>query len=194
MLTNQKTAPKTVQIRPETVSKKVPNQSQEVRVHGAIANQEAPDTSNWLTRNEASDLTGFSPQTLANYERRNILHPQTVYRRAKNNADHRVIVYDPKELNDLRRRNLPPLAAHEPGERVARVCEMFRDGKTKEDVIIELRLTFDTVNDFYDKWLDTTGANLVIMPSAKIEIEKLLGPFVDIPELVKRIIELKGSG
>jgi hypothetical protein len=165
-----------------------PQTPQEVRVRGEIANPGAPDTSNWYTRNEASDLLGISAQTLVNYERRGFLHPQYVYRRATNNADRRVTVYSPDELNKLRSYNRSIIvAARDPGERAARAVEMFREGKSREDVIVALRGTFDEINDYHNKWLDLGGADLVISPNAKEALEKIIGPFASVTELVERV-------
>jgi hypothetical protein len=163
---------------------------QEVRIRGEVANPSAPDTSCWLTRNEASDLLRISAQTLANYERRGFLHPQYVYRRATNNADRRVIVYSPDELNKLRSYNRGiAVAARDPGERAARAVELFRQGKSKEDVLVAMRATFDEVNDFYSRWLDLGGADIVISPNAKEALERAIGPFQSVAELVEQIVK-----
>lgn len=145
-----------------------------------------------MTRNDASDMLSCSHQTLANYERRGDLHPEFAYRPDGRGTEHRVIVYDPQELKKLavklRRHVTQP---HDPGEMAARAFELFREGKTMEEVVIELRMQPDEVRVLYDKRLDMGGADLVIFPTAKETLEKALGPFGTVTEMVERIVQLK---
>jgi hypothetical protein len=153
-----------------------------------------PETRDWLTRNEASDMLTCSHQTLANYERRGDLHPQFAYRPDGRGAEHRVIVYNPHELKKLaiklRRHVLQP---RDPGEMAARAFELFREGKSMEDVVVELRLLPDQVRELHDKRLELGGADLVIHPLAKEALEKIIGPFKDVTELVEGVGRLKGA-
>jgi DNA-binding transcriptional MerR regulator len=148
-----------------------------------VSNRKPPDTSTWLTRNESSDLLTVSTQTLANYQRRGLLHPQYVVRADVHGQRHRVTVYDPKELAKLPR--FGRLSPHEPGEVTARACELFREGKTNEEVIIELRETFDRIQELREKWMDASSAALVISPGAKESFEKIVGPFKSVADLLE---------
>ncbi len=165
---------------------KVPDNKQ------TVAGPKIPETRDWMTRNEASDMLTCSHQTLANYERRGDLHPQFAYRPDGRGAEHRVIVYDPHELKKLAlklRRHV--VQARDPGEMAARAFELFREGKSMEDVVVELRLLPDQVRELHDKRLELGGSDLVIYPLAKEALEKVLGPFKDVTELVERVGRLK---
>jgi hypothetical protein len=149
-----------------------------------------PDTSRWLTRNEAADLLMISTQTLANYERKGFLHPQHGYRTDACGADRRVVLYDPQELTKCPRYNRTLLSPREraPGEITARACLLFREGKTDEEVVIELHETFERIAELREKWLDGGGAALVMSPGAKQDFEKVVGPFGSIAELFERVV------
>lgn len=125
-----------------------------------------------------------SVTTIANYEREGKLHPQYVYRADSRGIEHRVAVYDPKELTPLRHPDLRPLAIREPGEVAARSFELFNQGKTLRDVVIELRETPDQVRQLHESWLDSGGADLTITPIAKEALEKVLGPFTSVADLL----------
>ena len=86
-------------------------------------------------------MLSISPQTLANYERRGLLHPQHAYRPDLRGVEHRVVVYDPNELKKVPRYNSGRISPREPGEVAARAFELFREGKTVEVAVIELRST-----------------------------------------------------
>lgn len=139
-------------------------------------------------------MLSCSQQTLANYERRGDLHPQVAYRPDGRGVEHRVIVYNPHELKKLaiklRRHVLQP---RDPGEMAARAFELFREGKSMEDVVVELRMRPDEVEVLHAKWMDMGGADLVISPTAKETLEKLVGPFANIAELVDRVTNLKAA-
>lgn len=154
------------------------------------ADHKAKDTSGWLTRHEASAMLSLSAQTLANYERRGLLHPEYSYRRDVHNIDRRVVVYDPHELSRLRpyrAYSRGTVAPRDPGEVAARAFEMFREGQSEEEVVVELRLDPDAVWSLHEKWLHMSKADLVISPNAKTEFEKLVGPFSDVTELVEKL-------
>lgn len=151
-----------------------------------------PETRDWLTRNEASDLLSCSLQTLANYERKGILHPQRAYRPDGRGAEHQVLVYDPRELSKLASRlNRQIASPRDPGEMAARAFELFREGKTMEEVVVELRLLPDQVRELHDKRLDMGGAQLVISATAKEALEQVVGPFASVTELVEKVTLLK---
>ena len=156
------------------------------------AKHKIPDTDHWLTRNEAADLLMVSSQTLANYERKGILHPQYAYRRDACGIDRRVVLYDPQELTKCPRYNRTSLSprSKEPGEIAARAFELFREGRTSEDVVVELRVQPDVARDLRDKWLDMGGADLVISPGAKEALEKIVGSFKSVADLVECVQKL----
>lgn len=147
-----------------------------------VSSRKPPDTSAWLTRLESSDLLTVSTQTLANYERRGLLHPQYAIRPDAHGQRHRVTVYDPKELAKLPRFGR---VTREAGEVSARACELFREGKTNQEVVVELRETFDRIQELREKWLDAGGVDLVISPSAKELFEKIVGPFKSVTDLLE---------
>jgi hypothetical protein len=104
-----------------------------------------------------------------------------------------VIVYDPHELKKLAvklRRNLN-IQPRDPAEMSARAFELLREGKSMEDVVIELRMHPDDVRVLHDKRMDMGGASLVITPTAKEVLERIVGNFNSVAELVERVTQLK---
>lgn len=144
------------------------------------------DTSSWLTRNEASDLLGCSVQTLLKKERADKLHPVKALRVIRG-REQSLYVYDPKELAKLPRRND---SIDNPGERAARAYEKFDEGLTDREVVTELRETPDWVHDMRSKWMDGGGADLVITPDAKLELERVIGSFAGVADLVAAVQKL----
>lgn len=59
-----------------------------------------PDTKAWLTREESARLLGVSTRTIKNYEKNNLLRPQTAAR-TLNGRVQNVVVHDPQILIDL---------------------------------------------------------------------------------------------
>ena len=70
-------------------------------------------TNTWLTREESAHLLGVSPQTIKNYEKKGLLHPERVPRQVKG-REQVVVVYDPRELVQVREA-LEPRSKQEPG-------------------------------------------------------------------------------
>jgi hypothetical protein len=157
--------------------------------------KKAPGTQDWLTRIEASDFLSCSSQTLANHERRGRLHPQHAYRPDGRGVEHRVIVYDPDEVNKLAKlmNRHVVISPRDPGELAAAAFALFDENKPEKDVVIKLRITPDAVRALREKWFDMGGADLVIVPPAKQALEKLLGAFDTVAELVERVIQLKAD-
>lgn len=139
-------------------------------------------------------MLSCSQQTLANYERRGDLHPQAAYRPDGRGVEHRVIVYNPHELKKLaiklRRHVLQP---RDPGEMAARAFELFREGRAMDSVVIELRMRPEEIEQLHAKWMDMGGAELVITPTAKEALEKVIGSFESVAELVDRVARLKAA-
>ena len=179
----------------KAASKRTPRtqrkQMQEPRTLAPESSEQAlkiPETSDWLTRNETSDVLRCSLQTLKNYESRNLLHPRQAVRRDRTGAERMMLVYSPKELAGLPSKNGagPRIAIREPGEQSARAFEMFRQGQPLDEVVIELRETPDRIDYLHERWLGQTCARHVITPEARKALEQLVGePFKDVTEFVE---------
>lgn len=144
-----------------------------------------PDTSNWFTRSEVVQFAGIGMSTLVAFEKRGLLKPRCVYRLDTRGAERRTMVYDPDEVRLLPRRER--VSTRSAGETTARAFELFREGRTLEEVVIELRETFDRVRDLHDNWLDAGGADRTISLVAWKELERLVGPFANVTELVEKL-------
>jgi hypothetical protein len=159
-------------------------------------NAKFPKTEGWLTRNEASDMLRCSPQTLKNYESRDMLHPVYAQRKDRSDTERLMLVYNPKELADLPSRNpggQPRIQMREPGELAARAFEMFRDGWALDEIVIELRETPDKIEQLHERWLDQTQARYVITPEAKKALEGTVGTFTNVAELLELITKKLAS-
>ncbi len=133
-----------------------------------------PDTSHWLTRNQAADSLHISVTTIANYERRGKLHPRYAYRPDGRGIERHVAVYDPLELCKLPGQS-KPAAVREPGEVAARCFELFEQGRNVKEVVIELRETPERVRELHNVWLDSSEGELLITKGEKELLEKLIG-------------------
>jgi len=150
--------------------------------------KEPPDTSNWLTRYEVAQFAGIGLSTVISHERRGNLHPRRVYRVDTRGAERPTTVYDPAEVTKLPRRERVSMA-RSAGETTARAFESFREGRTIEEVVIELRETFDLVSDLHHQWLDASEAARVISPMAWEALESMVGPFASVTDLVEQLKE-----
>lgn len=148
------------------------------------------DTNGWLTRNQSADLLHMSVSSIANWERRGKLHPRYAYRPDSRGIEHRVSVYDPDELQRLPPQVFRAPIPRQPGEVAAQCFELFDQGKTMREVVVELRETPEYVRSIYEHWLDTGGADLVITAEAKQALEKIVGPFDSVTELVEHVSKL----
>ncbi len=77
-----------------------------------------------------------------------------------------------------------------PGEIAARAFELFRDGKTVREIVIELRQEPTKVEALYEKWLDLGGSAIVITEVAHEAFESVLGPFKSVADLLDLVREL----
>lgn len=137
-------------------------------------------------------MLNVSANTLKNYEGRGLLHPLRVPRLDAMKHEQSVVVYDPRELAKLPRGIGRSLVAKTPGEIAARAFELFREGKSNEEVVIEVREEPDKVDDLRLKWLDAGGSNFVVTPEAKSALEKIVGPFSSLAELIERCTKKLG--
>jgi hypothetical protein len=139
-----------------------------------------------LTRYEASDRLSCSLQTLANYERKGVLHPQRTYRTDGRGTERLVIVYSPEEVNKLATlMNRGAILPRGAGELTGRAFDLFEEGKSEREVIRELRLTVEAAQELHEKWESTGGTEVVISPNAKAALEKIVGPFKSVTDLVE---------
>ncbi len=129
----------------------------------------------------------MSVTTIANYERKGKLRPRRAYRADSRGIEHNVWVYDPNELTKLPHPTQHAQTAREPGEIAARGFELFNQGLTVRQAVIELREMPDRVRALHEYWLDTGGADLTITPTAKEALERLVGRFTDVDELLSLI-------
>jgi hypothetical protein len=153
-----------------------------------------PDTDGWLTREETSDLLRCSLQTIKNYQASGKLNPQRVVRKDKTGHERIMLVYSPKELAGLPAKGVGPRdLVQADGERTARAYEMLREGRSLEDVVIELRVSADKADELNARWLEHTHQRHVITPAAKKALEELIGPFRDVTELVELVTSKLGA-
>lgn len=145
-----------------------------------------PDTRDWMTRLEVVQATGVGLSTIPALERRGQLHPHRAYRRDARGAERSTVVYDPAEVAKLPRRGRPGIDRSE-GEITARAFELFREGRTDEEVVIELRETIDHVQYLRERWLEATAASWVISPVAREALAKLVGPFHSVTDLFEKL-------
>ena len=159
-----------------------------LRVRRDVKRELTSEVQSWLTREDAASHLAVSIQTLKNYEQAGKLHPQRTPRPDSRGHERIVVVYDMKELNQLPRgRGMP--TSRDPREINVRAYELFDAGKSVREVVIELRESSDAVRVLYDKWKDDDGIEIVVTKNAREELEKLVGPFKDVTELVDRVKE-----
>lgn len=145
-----------------------------------------PDTSNWLTRYQVVQVAGIGMSTLISYEKRGLLHPRRVYRQDTRGAERSFRVYDPDEVLKLPRRERVSMG-RSAGETTAQAFELFREGKTHEEVVIELRETLERVEELHEKWMYATNASRVLGAAAWEALERLVGPFASVTDLVDKL-------
>lgn len=116
-----------------------------------------PDTRDWLTRNQVAEIAGMGLSTVIALEKRGILHPRTEYRPDTRGAERRTALYDPDEVSKLPRRDRVS-GGRSAGETCARACELFRAGRTDEEVVVALRETFDRIVVLREQWIRCEGS------------------------------------
>lgn len=148
------------------------------------------DINGWMTRNEAAGFLRRSLTMIGIYERQGKLHPQYLERADSRGVTHRVAVYDPKEVMQLRQPGVHAEVARDLGMIASQAFELFNQGKTFRDVVIELKEPVELIRQLRESWMDDGNADLTITPSAKEILEKSVGPFTSVAELAERIESL----
>ncbi len=147
------------------------------------------DLSRWLTVNEASDILGVSGNTIVALAARGHLHPAVRERHSTRGGPKTVVVYDPLELAKIPRRQRASVIAN-PGELAARAFEMFDNGVRLRDVVLRLRISPNEAETLHEKWGEQGGSEFVITPAAKLTLERHLGAFEGVAELVALVEKL----
>ena len=146
-----------------------------------------PDTSTWMTRHASAEFLGKSVTTIANYERRGKLNPRDDYR-ITNGFEQLVKVYDPKQLVALRKYSAPSRDKSkdpkDPGELAASCFELLDQGRTLREIVVALRETPEQISVLRESWLDAGGASITITSIAKERLEKAVGEFSGVADLV----------
>lgn len=150
------------------------------------------DTSTWLTCAQASDLLRVSQNTIRTWVRRDLLRPARAGRPQPGGATREVDVFNPEDLAVFaRRRSMTPVSSA--GEVAARAFELFDVGTSQREIVVQLRETPQRVAELHEQWLELGGADLVVGGAARVELERYVGPFVDIADLVVRVAEVTGA-
>jgi hypothetical protein len=144
------------------------------------------DKPGWLTHTEAADLVGVSYNTVAHWARQKKLHPHKEQRTLANGTVREVTVFSLQEVIKLARRRGVPDA----GEMAARAFELFMEGTPLHEVVIKLRQAPERIEALHEQWLSCGASELVLNPVARRELERLVGPFNGVAELVQRVAEL----
>lgn len=129
------------------------------------------NTDNWLTRTEAADLLGVSDQTIANWDRQQILHSQVAKRRLGSGHVTDVYVYDPRELANA---PVKRVVGRTPGDIAARAFEMFERSESRRQVVIATREEPEKVEELYDQWLNMGGTDVILTVDARQQLMDLL--------------------
>jgi len=150
------------------------------------------DKPRWLTHTEAADLVGVSYNTVAYWARRGLLQPQKERRTLTNGTVREVAVFDINAVLKLARRRNPNDAndANGIGETAARAFEMFEEGTPLRKVVIKLRQSPEQIEALHDQWVSCGGSELVLNPVAQRELERLVGSFDGVADLVQRVAEM----
>ncbi len=139
------------------------------------------DTSTWLRRTEAADLLGVGENTILNWQKNGLLHPVKAMRKCMDGRLTDVWLYDPRELA---RAPVKRINGRAPGDIAARAFEMFDNGDSQRAVVIATRELPEKIEELHDKWLDMGGADFVITPDAKRELERMFGRFESVAALI----------
>jgi hypothetical protein len=150
------------------------------------SNGGAVDTSTWLTVAAASDFMGCSENTVRGWIRQERLVPAKVSRPHPSGGTREIQVINPSDLARMPRRRAGPIAG-DMGEISARAFELYDEGDSVRRVVVALRIEPDLAAALREQWLECGGADLVVSPRARTELEALVGAFDGIAELVERV-------
>lgn len=144
-------------------------------------------TESWYVREDVIDLLGISENTLMNWMRKGMVKPIRELRVCKDGREREVWIYDPKELTKLPMRHRNAREVPTAGEVAAKAFELFTDGAKQRDAVIATRAEPERIRELYETWLEMGGADFVITPAARVDLEQLLGPITDVAELVQKV-------
>jgi len=151
----------------------------------------------WLTMEEAASLLAVDRTFFTHAERRGHVHPRYDTRSDTRGHMRAFKVYDPRELANtpVKHRHRHRAFANAPGELAAAAFEMFDEGRSLRSAVIELRQTPATVEQLYQQWCELeriAGNEWTISKGARAELERFVGTFENVAELVHRVIETCG--
>lgn len=161
-------------------------------MENARSPQPPVDTSSWLTCAQSSDMLGVSENTIRTWVRTKKLHPRRGSRVHPSGAIRELDVFDPQELANLGRRRMVSVP-NDPGDLAARAFELFDTGTPQRRIVVALRVLPAKVEELHDQWANMGGADLVIGAAAHAELERFVGPFVDVADLVARVRDRLGA-
>lgn len=147
---------------------------------------DARGTRGWITRNQAADLMGVSPQLLLIWERKGKIIAKAAYRHNVSGSFVEQVVYDPVAVMRLPRRSLRPISK-DPDELAARVTECLELGWSDRDIVLELRVGYEKVARLRDLWMDGGGATRVLTRELADRLAEIVGPFETLAEVVDRL-------
>ena len=131
-------------------------------------------------------MAAVTYNTIVNWVKAGRLHPQTEMRLLPNGQRREVKVFNQAELLKILQRRDP----NEPGELAARAYELFEEGRSNNQLVIALRQLPERIEELHDQWMEGGASEYVITPFARRELERLLGPYVGVAEIVQRVAEL----
>lgn len=155
------------------------------RVTGKSIDSE-PVTSTWITVARAADVLGVSENTIRSWIRQGRLTPAMVDRPHPSGGTREIQVINPSDLARMPRRRSGPVAG-DMGEISARAFELYDEGDSVRKVVVALRIEPDVAAALREQWLDCGGADLVVTPRARVDLERLVGEFNGVAELVERV-------
>ena len=147
---------------------------------------ESRGTNGWITRNQAAELMGVSPQILIVWERKGRIEGKLAFRQDRAGRFMEQVCYDPTKICMLPRRSLRSVAK-DPDELAARVTECLELGWSDRDIVLELRVGYEKISRLRDLWMDGGGATRVITRELADGLAEIVGPFETVAELLERL-------
>jgi len=154
------------------------------------------------TRTETMAILGCSMTSVIRMEAHGTLTRKTIVKPTKGGrTDIEVVVYEASEVTRqaermgkrMRMRGNGEMQSIPEGELTAIAFEMFDRGCSLREVLVRTREPVDKVQDMYDAWLDMGGSAITISTVAQAELERFVGPFASIAELVQRVADRIGE-